>query len=80
MNKIDKIIEHFRNLREDGGVPTMNTGTSNGSPGFSAYANSKGPVAGLTPPLDGRTKILKRLPPLYRFIFNKTNKKNKKNK
>jgi hypothetical protein len=45
MNKIDKVIEYFRNLREEGS-PTMNTGTPNGSAGFSANADASGPNAG----------------------------------
>jgi hypothetical protein len=45
MSKIDKVIEYFRNLREEG-APTMNTGTPNGSAGFSADADSSGPNAG----------------------------------
>ena len=46
MNKIDKVIEYFRNLREENGAPTMNTGTPNGSIGFSGDADSSGPNAG----------------------------------
>ncbi len=53
MKKIDKVIEYFRNLREESGAPTMNTGTSNGSAGFSANADSSGPNAGTTNPLPG---------------------------
>ena len=45
MNKIDKVIEYFRNLREEGS-PTMNTGTPNGSAGFSTNADASGPNAG----------------------------------
>jgi hypothetical protein len=79
MDKIDRIINHFRNLREDG-VPTMNTASAPGAPGFSAYSNSAGPTAGTTPglgkkKLDGRSKIMRRLPPTYRQFFNKTRKK-----
>tara|TARA_R110000868_G_scaffold145464_4_gene365673 strand:+ start:543 stop:773 length:231 start_codon:yes stop_codon:yes gene_type:complete len=73
-HKVDKIIEYFRNLRED--APTMNTGTPNGSAGFSASADSSGPVAGNTYPLsDGRKKMMRRLSPFYRKLFNKTQKK-----
>ena len=49
MNKIDKVIEYFRNLHEEG-LPTMNTSTSNGSAGFSANADASGPNAGNTFP------------------------------
>jgi hypothetical protein len=51
MSKIDKVIEYFRNLRENAPVmtssPTMNTSTPNGSPGGSSSADSSGPFAGL---------------------------------
>jgi hypothetical protein len=53
MNKIDKVIEYFRNLREESGAPTMNTGTSNGSAGFGADADASGPNAGNTYRLSG---------------------------
>ena len=53
MNKIDKVIEYFRNLREENGTPTMNTGTPNGSAGFSANADASGPNAGNTYRLPG---------------------------
>jgi hypothetical protein len=49
MSKTDKIIEYFRNLREES-VPTMNTSTPNGSAGFSANADASGPNAGNTFP------------------------------
>jgi hypothetical protein len=52
MKKIDKVIEYFRNLREEG-APTMNTGTPNGSAGFSANADASGPNAGNTDRLPG---------------------------
>lgn len=48
MSKIDRVIEYFRNLREES-APTMNTGTSNGSAGFSSSADSSGPNAGFDP-------------------------------
>lgn len=47
-NKIDRIIEAFRNykiLREEGVGPTMNVGSG----GFTGSANPKGPVAGFDP-------------------------------
>jgi hypothetical protein len=49
MSKIDKVIEYFRNLREESGAPTMNTGTANSSAGFSSEADSYGPNAGFNP-------------------------------
>lgn len=49
MNKIDKIIEYFKNIHEEGS-PTMNTSTPNGSAGFSANADASGPNAGNTHP------------------------------
>lgn len=86
MKKIDKVIQYFRNLKEDAPVmtssPTMNTSTPNGSAGFSAYSDASGPNAGNTYPLgkfDGRSKLFKRLSPHFRELFNKT-KKRKKNK
>jgi hypothetical protein len=48
MSKIDRVIEYFRNLREEG-ASTMNTGTPNGSAGFSANADASGPNAGFDP-------------------------------
>lgn len=80
MNKTDIIIKYFRNLREDVGpsMPSMNTGTQNGAPGFSSYA--KEPNTGIDPPLgriDGRSRVMKRLSKYYRELYNKTKKKNK---
>lgn len=49
MSKIDRVIEYFRNLREDAaaGGPTMSTGSIiGGAAGFSSDANDSGPVAG----------------------------------
>lgn len=70
---IDKIISIIRSLKED--VPAMSTGSTAGSAGFggSAQGFNPGPTAGYDIPLDGRSKIMRRLPPLYR-------KKLKKNK
>jgi hypothetical protein len=75
--KIDKVIEAFRNyinLKEEG----MVTGSISGKPGFSGSADPKGPTAGFDPVMkfDGRGKIARRLPPLYRkdLIKNKNNK------
>ena len=50
----------IRNLMEEGMVV--------GTGGFSGSANPKGPVAGFDPvmKLDGRSKVMRRLPPPYR--------------
>ena len=79
MNKVDKVINYFRNLREEG-IPTMNTTTPNGSPGGSSAADASGPFAGTDFPLgklDGRSKMLRRLSKYYRELYNKTKKKRK---
>lgn len=50
--KLDRIIEAFRNLKEDGAaVPTMNTGSTAGKAGFggSAQGFDPGPTAGFDP-------------------------------
>ena len=64
---IDKIISIIRSLKED--VPTMSTGSTAGSAGFggSAQGFDPGPTAGL----DGRSRMLKRLPLLYRKELKK---------
>ena len=71
---IDKIISIIRSLKED--VPTMSTGSTAGSAGFGGSAPP--PTAGLDMPLDGRSRMLKRLPPLYRKSLRKKKKKNNK--
>ena len=70
---IDKIISIIRSLKED--VPTMSTGSTAGSAGFGGSA--QGPTAGYDMPLDGRSRMLKRLPPLYRKGLGKRKKKRK---
>ena len=70
---IDKIISIIRSLKEDG--PTMSTGSTAGSAGFGGSA--QGPTAGYDMPLDGRSRMLKRLPPLYRKGLGKRMKKRK---
>ena len=48
MSKIDRVIEYFRSLREDGPMgPTMNTSTPNGEAGEKADAT--GPNASFSP-------------------------------
>jgi hypothetical protein len=74
--KIDKVIEAFRhyiNLKEE----MMTTQSSAGKPGFSEKSPPEGATAGMTPGLtfDGRSKIARRLPPLYRKDILKRNKK-----
>ena len=71
---IDKIISIIRSLKEDGS-PTMSTGSTAGSAGLGGSAQgfdpgNQGP-AGLDIPLDGRSRMLKRLPPLYRKELQK---------
>ena len=46
MEKIDIIIQAFRNLKEEGGMIANTPGTGGG---FGGSANSKGPVAGFDP-------------------------------
>lgn len=76
MDKIDKLIEIVRTLKEEGMVV--------GAGGFTGAADPKGPVAGYDPviQLDGRGKMMRRLPPEYRKLlskgFNKRRKKRKK--
>lgn len=79
MKKIDKVIQYFRNLKEDAPVmtssPTMNTSTPNGSAGGSSLADPSGPFAGKDMSLgkiDGRSKMMKRLSKYYRELYNKT--------
>ena len=43
MSKIDRVIQYFRNLKEE--APTM----SSGDQSFSSSSNPEGPNAGLTP-------------------------------
>ena len=68
---IDKIISIIRSLKED--VPTMSTGSTAGSAGFggSAQGFDPGPTAGRGISFDGRSKIMRRLPPLYRKKLQK---------
>lgn len=50
MSKIDKVIEYFRNLREEG--PTM----SSGNGGFSGSSSPTGPTAGFDPVMSFRRR------------------------
>ncbi len=71
MNKLEKLIGIIRSLKED--VPTMSTGSTTGSAGFggSAQGFNPGPTAGYDIPLDGRSKIMRKLPPLFRKELQK---------
>ena len=67
-------INIIRNLQEDGamgGGPTNSAGTG----GFTGAADPKGPVAGYDPLMDGRSKMMRRLPPLYRKQLSKSKKR-----
>ena len=57
---LQNAISIIRNLMEEGMV--------GGTGGFTGSADPKGPVAGFDPvmKLDGRSKIMRRLPPQYR--------------
>lgn len=54
MDKIDRIINVFRSLKEE--MSGMTTGSSSGSPGFSGSADPKGPVAGYDPLMGFKNK------------------------
>lgn len=57
---LQNAISIIRNLTEEGMVV--------GTGGFTGSADPKGPVAGFDPvmKLDGRSKLMRRLPPQYR--------------
>jgi hypothetical protein len=78
MDKLDRLIEIIRSLKEEG-VPTMNTASTTGKAGFggSAQGFDPGPTAGYDKLLDGRSSIMRRLPPEYRKNLQKNKKKNK---
>ena len=46
-----------------------------GTGGFTASADPKGPVAGYDSLMDGRSKMMRRLPPLYKKQLSKSKKK-----
>ncbi len=82
MDKVDKIIAIVHQLREEMGGG-MTTGSSGPVAGFSAAANPAGPSAGTDFPLgklDGRSRLMRRLPEPYRkaLIRNKKRKRKKK--
>lgn len=72
---IDRIINIIRSLKEEG-VPTMSTASTTGKAGFggSAQGFDPGPTAGYDKPLDGRSKMMRRLPPAYRQALSKKRK------
>jgi hypothetical protein len=78
---IDKIVEIIRNLKEES-VPTMNTASTAGKAGFggSAQGFDPGPTAGYDKVLnfDGRGRIARLLPPLYKKDLLTKRKKQKK--
>ena len=65
---LQNAINIIRNLQED--APTMSAGTG----GFTGSADPKGPVAGYDPLMDGRSKIMRKLPPMYRKQLSKPKK------
>ncbi len=50
MNKIDKVIQYFRNLKEE--APTMSSGNGR----FSGSSSSQGPTAGFDPVIGFRKR------------------------
>ena len=63
---LENSIRIIRNLMEDGMVV--------GTGGFASSADPKGPVAGYDPLMDGRSKIMRKLPPMYRKQLSKPKK------
>ena len=70
MDKIDKLISIVRYIREE---MAMTTASTAGKAGFggSAQGFDPGPTAGYDKPLDGRSKIARRLPPPYKKALKK---------
>lgn len=61
MSKIDRVIEYFRSLREEGPMgPTMNTSTPNGEAGMGEKADARGPNAGFSGVLSFMRRTRKR--------------------
>lgn len=73
MDKVDKLIQIIRLLKEEGGMVV-------GAGGFTGSADPKGPVAGYDIPMtfDGRSRIARRLPPPYKTALINLKKKKKK--
>ena len=81
---INKIIDIIRFLKEEGmgaGVvsgPTNNTGSGPEGAGYGGSAQGfKSSHAGYDKPLDGRSKMMRRLPPAYRKNLQKRKYKKK---
>jgi hypothetical protein len=64
---LENSIRIIRNLMEEGMVV--------GTGGFTGSADPKGPVAGYDSLMDGRSKMMRRLPPLYKKQLSKSKKK-----
>lgn len=84
MDKIDKLISVVRTLKEEGmGIgavsgPTNNTGSGPEGAGYGGSSQGfKSSHAGYDRPLgrDGRTKLMRRLPPAYRQALSKSKKR-----
>lgn len=56
MNKIDKVIQYFRNLREDAPVMSSSPTMSSGNGGFSGSSETSGPTAGFDPVMGFRRR------------------------
>lgn len=81
---INRIIDIVRTLKEEGmGVgavsgPTNNTGSGPEGAGYGGSAQGfKSSHAGYDKPLDGRSKMMRRLPPAYRQNLQKRKYKKK---
>jgi hypothetical protein len=76
MNKVDKVIQIIRMLKEEGMVV--------GAGGYTGAADPEGPVAGydkLMPGIpDGRSNIMRRLPTFYKKYLLRNKRKNKRKK
>lgn len=74
-NTLNTIISIVRRLQnEDFSGPNINTGSSSGTPGFSAASEASGPTAGVDVTLDGRNRYMRRLPKPYRDYYTKKKK------
>jgi hypothetical protein len=83
MDKVDRLISIVRDLKEEGmsvgavSGPTNNTGSGPEGAGYGGSAQGfKTSHAGYDKPLgrDGRSKLMRRLPPAYRQSLQKNNK------
>lgn len=76
MDKLDKIINIIRTLKEEGMMTTSSTPTKAGF-GESPQGFDPGTTSGYARPLDGRSRMMRRLPPEYRKGLQKSKRKNK---